>query len=157
MMRHSKSCCMSPPGSIHAPMQRIETQPYWPDIVAVKDSLSLRQLADRWGCTPGAIADGLKRQGLTRRSAPPGPRRDLEHRLEVAIRAVVDAVAAREGSTAQEIAVDLSDAARTLLGSAIDWCVRSGLLDRVDERLYLGAARASGTLEERVAASRVTG
>jgi len=55
-------------------MRRIETFDWWPELVELKDELSLRELADRFSVTPGAISAALRRTGITRKPAPPGPR-----------------------------------------------------------------------------------
>jgi len=55
-------------------MRRLETLDFWPDLLALKDELSLRELSERFGVTPGAISAALKRTGTTRNPAPPGPR-----------------------------------------------------------------------------------
>jgi transcriptional regulator with XRE-family HTH domain len=55
-------------------VKRLETQDWWPDLLAAKDDLSLRELAERFGVTPGAISTALKRQGISRKPARPGPR-----------------------------------------------------------------------------------
>lgn len=55
-------------------MRRLETFDWWPQLVALKDELSLRELAERFGVTPGAISAALKREGVMRQPAPPGPR-----------------------------------------------------------------------------------
>jgi len=55
-------------------MRRIETFDWWPDLLALKDELSLRELADRFEVTPGAISAAFKRTGTARKPAPPGPR-----------------------------------------------------------------------------------
>lgn len=55
-------------------MRRLETLDFWPDLLAQKDTLSLRELSERFGVTPGAISAALKRTGTTRSPAPPGPR-----------------------------------------------------------------------------------
>lgn len=55
-------------------MRRLETLDFWPDLVALKDDLSLRELSEQFGVTPGAISAALKRTGTTRDPAPPGPR-----------------------------------------------------------------------------------
>lgn len=56
-------------------MRKLESHDWWPELVAEKDNLSLRELAERFGATPGAISAALKRQGISREPAPPGPRR----------------------------------------------------------------------------------
>jgi len=55
-------------------MRRLETHEWWADLVALKDDLSLRELAERFGVTAGAISAALKREGIGRTPAPPGPR-----------------------------------------------------------------------------------
>jgi len=55
-------------------MRRIETNDWWPELVGLKDELSLRELAEKFKVTPGAISAAFKREGITRRPAPPGPR-----------------------------------------------------------------------------------
>ena len=55
-------------------MKKLEDQPWWGEMLEVKDSLSLRQLAERFGVSPAAIANALKRNGIPRKAAPAGPR-----------------------------------------------------------------------------------
>jgi hypothetical protein len=55
-------------------MRRLETHDWWSDLVALKDDLSLRELAEKFGVTAGAISAALKREGIGRTPAPPGPR-----------------------------------------------------------------------------------
>lgn len=55
-------------------MRRLETYDWWPKLIADKDTLSLRQLGDRYGVTPGAISAALRREEVIRKPAPPGPR-----------------------------------------------------------------------------------
>lgn len=55
-------------------MRKIETYDWWPQLLALKDELSLRELAERFEVTPGAISAAFKRTGTTRKPAPPGPR-----------------------------------------------------------------------------------
>ena len=55
-------------------MRRIETYDWWPELVRRKDELSLRELAERFDVTPGAISAAFRRTGLSRKAAPPGPR-----------------------------------------------------------------------------------
>ena len=56
-------------------MRRIETNDWWPELVKLKDELSLRELAERFDVTPGAISAAFKRTGISSPpSAPPGPR-----------------------------------------------------------------------------------
>ena len=63
-------------------MRRIETYDWWQDLVNLKDELSLRELAERFSVTPGAISAAFKRTGITRRPAPPGPRARRKSRSE---------------------------------------------------------------------------
>lgn len=62
--------------------RRLEERPWWPDLVALKDVLSLRELGARFGAAPAAIANALRRNNMDRAAAPPGPRstRDPEWR-----------------------------------------------------------------------------
>lgn len=55
-------------------MRRIETYDWWPELVRLKDHLSLRELAEKFDVTPGAISAAFKRSGVSRKPAPPGPR-----------------------------------------------------------------------------------
>lgn len=55
-------------------MRRLESLEWWPDVVAAKDELSLRELARRFDVTPGAIAAAIRRTGVARRPSPPGPK-----------------------------------------------------------------------------------
>ncbi|TNE88254.1 MAG: hypothetical protein EP330_15125 [Deltaproteobacteria bacterium] len=56
-------------------MRRLETHDWWPELLALKDERSLRELAEQFGVTPGAITAALRRQGISRAAAPPGPRK----------------------------------------------------------------------------------
>lgn len=56
-------------------MKKVELRSWWPELVELKDELSLRELSDRFGASPAAIANALKRNGIRRRAAPAGPRR----------------------------------------------------------------------------------
>ena len=55
-------------------MRKIESNPWWPQLVELKDELSLRELAERFQVTPGAVSAALKRNNITRVPSPPGPR-----------------------------------------------------------------------------------
>ena len=55
-------------------MRRLEDRAWWPKLLAKKDDHSLRELAELFGVTPGAINAALKRTGVQRKSAPSGPR-----------------------------------------------------------------------------------
>ncbi len=70
--------------------KKIEDRPYWPEIVALKDDLSLRQLADRYGVSSAAVNNAFKRSGIERKPAKPG--RKLKKDLDAA-KAAVQAVA----------------------------------------------------------------
>jgi len=56
-------------------MKKLEDHAWWPDLLNMKDSLSLRELSEKFGASPAAIANALKRNGIKRKSAPAGPRR----------------------------------------------------------------------------------
>jgi hypothetical protein len=56
-------------------MRRLETFDWWPELVGLKDTLSLRELATRFDVTPGAIAAALRRTATARRPSSPGPKR----------------------------------------------------------------------------------
>ena len=47
---------------------------WWPELLKVKDELSLREMSDRFGASPAAISNALKRNGIRRAAAPAGPR-----------------------------------------------------------------------------------
>jgi hypothetical protein len=55
-------------------MQKLENRAWWPELVQRKDDFSLRELAEIFEVSPGAIQSALKRQGLSRTSSPSGPR-----------------------------------------------------------------------------------
>jgi len=56
-------------------MKRIDKQKWWPELVELKDQMSLRELSERFGASPAAIANALKRNGIERKAAPAGPRK----------------------------------------------------------------------------------
>ena len=56
-------------------MRKLETFDWWSDLLHEKEELSLRELAEKYGRTPGAISGALKRCGISKVPAPPGPRR----------------------------------------------------------------------------------
>lgn len=62
-----------PPRSSYQ-MRRLETFDWWPELISLKDTLSLRELAQKFDVTPGAISAALRREGINREPAPPGPR-----------------------------------------------------------------------------------
>ena len=49
-------------------MKKLETRSWWPDLVALKDDMSLRELSEKFGAAPAAISNALKRNGLSRKS-----------------------------------------------------------------------------------------
>ncbi len=55
-------------------VRRIETFEFWDELIGLKDELSLRELAERFNVTPGAISAAFKRTATSRTPAPPGPR-----------------------------------------------------------------------------------
>ncbi len=55
-------------------MKRLEDREWWPELVSLKDVFSLRELAERYGAAPAAIANALRRNKLDRAPAPSGPR-----------------------------------------------------------------------------------
>ena len=56
-------------------MKKLEHQQWWPELVSLKDEMSLRELGSRFGVTPSAVMKAFARNGITRKSAPPGPRK----------------------------------------------------------------------------------
>ncbi|MEC8194583.1 MAG: hypothetical protein VX127_17745 [Myxococcota bacterium] len=60
-------------------MKKIEDQPWWDELIGVKDAMSLRQMSERFGVSPAAIANALKRNGIDRKAAPAGPRSRRRH------------------------------------------------------------------------------
>ena len=55
-------------------MRKLETRAWWPELLQRKDDYSLRELAEMFGVTPGAINNALRRCGVGRDAAPSGPR-----------------------------------------------------------------------------------
>ena len=55
-------------------MRRLETFDWWPELLTLKDTMSLRELAQKFDVTAGAISSALRREGINRSPAPPGPR-----------------------------------------------------------------------------------
>jgi transposase len=56
-------------------MKKLEQHDWWPELLEMKDQFSLRELSEKFGASPAAIANALKRNGISRTSAPAGPRR----------------------------------------------------------------------------------
>jgi|GEM_PF-3897534 len=57
-------------------MKKLESNAWWPALVANKDSYSLRELGEMFGVSAGAINTALKRNGISRVGARPGPREE---------------------------------------------------------------------------------
>ncbi len=55
-------------------MAKLEERAIWPELVSLKDDLSLRQLAERFGVATGTVKKALDRNGITRRPAKSGRR-----------------------------------------------------------------------------------
>jgi len=55
-------------------MKKVEQRAWWPELVRLKDEFSLRELSERFGASPAAISNALKRNGINRTPAPAGPR-----------------------------------------------------------------------------------
>lgn len=87
-------------------MIKLEERPWWPELVEKKDVLSLRELGSRYGVAPAAISNALKRSGLSREAAPPGPRdsRPAERKAAAAkaLEAPAPTVQAPPAKTAKE-------------------------------------------------------
>ncbi len=79
-------------------MRRIESYDWWPELVRLKDDLSLRELAEKFDVTPGAISAALKRTGTARKPAPPGPRSRRKRTEELPPEPGEVAAGARPGS-----------------------------------------------------------
>lgn len=80
-------------------MRRLETLEFWPALLDKKDELSLRQLASEFGVTPGAISAALKRTGVNRVPAPPGPRVNGRRRQSSVSEAMRQWESIREGQS----------------------------------------------------------
>lgn len=80
-------------------MKKLEDRPWWPELVELKDVLSLRELSTRFGAAPAAISNALKRSGMDRNAAPPGPRAKRDPELQRAAAEALEAVetSARKG------------------------------------------------------------
>lgn len=61
-------------------MKKLESHAYWQEMVSLKDELSLRELSERFGATPGAIMNAFRRNGIQRMDAPPGPRKHRKNK-----------------------------------------------------------------------------
>jgi len=78
-------------------MLKLEARPWWPDCVALKDALSLRELSVRFGATPATIAGAFKRRNIERIPMPPGAR---EHRSPERKAAAATALGSLEATAA---------------------------------------------------------
>ena len=56
-------------------MQKLESREWWPELIAAKDDMSLRELAARFGVSAAAISIAFKRNGITRTAAASGPKK----------------------------------------------------------------------------------
>ena len=102
-------------------MRRLETSPWWPDLVAKKDSMSLRELQEMFGATPDAIVKALRRCGLSRTAARSGPRpqsgaRHINLFLAESTLAWLDAFSAARGSSRSATIREALDEYRVVRG-----------------------------------------
>lgn len=81
-------------------MKKLEDRPWWPELVQLKDALSLRELAERYGVAPAAISNALNRQGITRTSAPPGPRNKRPEEVQKRSQAALSDLKTEKAKTA---------------------------------------------------------
>lgn len=81
-----------PPNLLEKTMKKLEDRPWWPELVELKDVLSLRELSTRFGAAPAAISNALKRSGMDRNAAPPGPRAKRDPDLQRAAAEALEAV-----------------------------------------------------------------
>lgn len=98
-------------------MKRLEDREWWPELVALKDVFSLRELAERYGAAPAAIANALRRNKLDRAPAPSGPR---QHRSSAWQNAAEEALHARSASPAQEAAPEAPPVAEPKPSPAVE-------------------------------------
>ena len=96
-------------------MKKLETYEWWPEMVSLKDELSLRELGERFGVTPGAIMNAFRRNGIERKPAPPGPRAHRKRSGDALPPEPGEGGAARPGSKDAQI-----DAHKDLLGTVPD-------------------------------------
>ena len=80
-------------------MKKLEDRPWWPELVQLKDALSLRELAARYNVAPAAISNALKRQGITRASAPPGPRNKRPEEVQKRSQAALNGLKTEKAKT----------------------------------------------------------
>ena len=98
-------------------MKRLEDRPWWPELVSLKDTLSLRELAERFGAAPAAIANALRRNNLERAPAPPGPRAYRDPAWRAAADAVIAETAEAPAAPAAKSSAK-SEKATTKAGKA---------------------------------------
>lgn len=96
-------------------MKKLETFEWWPEMVALKDELSLRELGERFGVTPGAIMNAFRRNGIERKPAPPGPRAHRKRAQQAGLPPEPGEAGARPGSKDAQI-----EAHKDLLGEVPD-------------------------------------
>lgn len=96
-------------------MKKLETYEWWPELVSLKDELSLRELGERFDVTPGAIMNALRRNGIERKPAPPGPRAHRKRSKSANLPPEPGDGAARPGSKDAQI-----EAHKDLLGTVPD-------------------------------------
>ncbi len=70
-------------------MRKLEQSLWWPECVMLKDALSLRELGERYGVTPAAIAEAFCRCDITRTPSPPGPRGGRSKEVKAATEAAL--------------------------------------------------------------------
>ena len=76
-------------------MQTLDSRPWWPDLIALKDNLSLRELAVKFEVSPAAISNALKRNGINRTAAPAGPRSSRPEAHKTAAAAAIQSTTKR--------------------------------------------------------------
>jgi len=113
-------------------VRKLEERPWWPELVMLKDVLSLRELAERYGVAPAAISNALKRNDLTRAPAPPGPRNKRDEavvkRAKDALAIVGDGAPAKPADAAEPAPKALSVGAPAGVGKSA-WKVTIGTQD----------------------------
>ncbi len=113
-------------------VRKLEERPWWPELVMLKDVLSLRELAERYGVAPAAISNALKRNDLTRAPAPPGPRNKRDEavvkRAKDALAIVGDGAPAKAAPAAEAAPKALSVSAPSGVGKSA-WKVTIGTQD----------------------------
>lgn len=80
-------------------MKKLEDRTWWPELVQLKDAFSLRELAARYDVAPAAISNALNRQGITRTSAPPGPRNKRPEEVQKRSQAALNGLKTEKAKT----------------------------------------------------------